>query len=473
MIHFFKFFLRIYNQTFSKDKVFVKRLKGLLGFTPSNIGIFKLAFYHKSTTSEKLYAVQSNERLEYLGDAILATIVAEYLFKKYPNSDEGFLTKMRSKIVKRQSLNTIADKMGLDVFLNQYNNTRLSKSMLGNALEALVGAVYLERGYGGTKKFVVGKILLGYLDIKELENFDDNYKSQLLEWCQKNGKVVSYKMVSKYKFEKRDRFKVAVLIDDKKVAEADDFNKKSAEQTASEKAMKILGILVAPTLEESNSAKKKSGVFGLNRSKKSNRKKDYNKKQDNRPDKKGNLKSRSDKPRTDRDRKGIEEHKNQRNNRPNRKEAPKAERKHVPKRESKNNKPTTSKDKNIEGAPRNNNRKPQQRTNDRPKETSQNRKPERKNNPEPQNKGRSNRVKESEDWEDIQIPNIKLDVPMRAAAKKPVAKSKPQPKKNNTPPEGGNKNQKSGNRRNFRNRPARNSNEENPNNPPPKKELTD
>ena len=238
-----KFLLRFYNLYFSSDKNFAKRLRALLGFTPSNLALFKLAFYHKSTSTDKLYAVQSNERLEYLGDAVLGTIVAEYLFKKYPNSNEGFLTKMRSKIVKRKSLNRIADKMGLDVFLAQYNNTRLSKSMLGNALEALVGAVYLECGYSRTKRYVIRKILRGYLDIHELENFDDNYKSQLLEWCQKNGSTVAYKMLAKYKFEKRDRFKVAVLVDGKKLATADDFNKKSAEQTASERAMQILGIV--------------------------------------------------------------------------------------------------------------------------------------------------------------------------------------------------------------------------------------
>jgi ribonuclease-3 len=214
----------------------------MVGFVPANIAIFKLAFYHKSTSSEKYYAIQSNERLEYLGDAVLGTIVAEYLFKKYPDSDEGFLTKMRSKIVKRKSLNKIADKMGLDEFLAEYNNTRLSRSMLGNALEALVGAVYLELGYHQTARFVVRKILREYVDIHELETYDDNYKSQLLEWCQKNGQSVSYKMIAKYKMEKRDRFKVAVLVNGKKVAVADDFNKKSAEQTASEKAMQLLGI---------------------------------------------------------------------------------------------------------------------------------------------------------------------------------------------------------------------------------------
>ncbi len=239
-----KVLFRLYNYYFSKDKELARRLRSLLGFVPLNINLFKLAFYHKSTSTEKLYAVQSNERLEYLGDAVLGTIVAEYLFKKYPNSNEGFLTKMRSKIVKRKSLNRIADKMGLDMLLNEYNNTRLSRSMLGNALEALVGAVYLECGYHGTKRYVVNKILRSYLDIHELETFDDNYKSQLLEWCQKNGQTVAYKMLAKYKFEKRDRFKVAVLIDGKKLATADDFNKKSAEQTASEKAMHLLGIIV-------------------------------------------------------------------------------------------------------------------------------------------------------------------------------------------------------------------------------------
>lgn len=271
MFGLLKIFFRFYNRFFSPDKTFAKRLRSLVGFTPSNLSIFKLAFYHKSASSEKLYAVQSNERLEYLGDAVLGTIVAEYLFKKYPNRDEGFLTKMRSKIVKRQSLNKIADKMGLDVFLSQYNNTRLSRSMLGNALEALVGAVYIECGYQKTRHYVIQKILRGYLDIHELESFDDNYKSQLLEWCQKNGQTVSYKMLAKYKFEKRDRFKVAVLIDGKKLAVADDFNKKSAEQTASEKAMQVLGLLTENKGEEKDDGQRKSRKPKNSRSPQNNR----------------------------------------------------------------------------------------------------------------------------------------------------------------------------------------------------------
>lgn len=236
---------KIYNYNFSKDKLLARRLRAILGFVPSDLALYKLAFFHKSNSSDKPAGtgMQNNERLEYLGDAVLGTIVAEYLFNKYPNYDEGFLTKMRSKIVKRNSLNKIGDKMGLDVILQEYNNTRLSRSMLGNAVEALVGAVYLECGYEQTKRYVIKKLLRKYLDIHELETYDDNYKSQLLEWSQKNGKIVSYKVIAKYKFEKRDRFKIAVLLDGNKIATADDFNKKSAEQMASEKALVALNII--------------------------------------------------------------------------------------------------------------------------------------------------------------------------------------------------------------------------------------
>lgn len=245
-----RFAFRIYNLYFSTDRQLAGKLRSLLGFTPANLGLFKLAFSHKSSMSDKAYGLQNNERLEYLGDAVLGIIVAEYLFKKYPNSNEGFLTKMRSKIVKRKSLNKIGDKMGLDVLLGEYNNTRLSRSMLGNAVEALVGALYLECGYLKTRQFVVRRMLRQYINVHDLETFDDNYKSQLLEWCQKNGQTVSYKLLSRYKFEKRDRFKVAVMINGQKVATADDFNKKSAEQIASEKAMVSLGIITEDDLED-------------------------------------------------------------------------------------------------------------------------------------------------------------------------------------------------------------------------------
>jgi len=235
-----KLFLRFYNRFLHPEKEFARRVRSLVGFTPAYMNVFKLAFFHKSTSNAGDYAISNNERLEFLGDSVLSTIVAEYLFKKYPDSDEGFLTKMRSKIVKRNSLDEIADRMNLDTLLNDYNQTRLSKSMLGNALEALVGAVYIEVGYNQTKHYVISRILRRYLDIEMLERFDDNYKSQLLEWCQKNGYTIEYRVVNKYKSEKRDKFKVSVFVNNRRMGTADDFNKKSAEQLASERAIQSM-----------------------------------------------------------------------------------------------------------------------------------------------------------------------------------------------------------------------------------------
>ena len=185
---------------------------------------------------------QHNERLEYLGDSVLSTIVAEYLFKKYPIQNEGFLTKMRSKIVKRKTLNQLANQMGLDIILSDYSQGRLSNSMLGNAFEALIGAIYLEKGYAKTKSYVINEILLKNLDIHNLESKDDNFKSQLLEWGQKNNISIDYRLLSKYKMDKRDRFKVAVMVDGEEVSTSDDFSKKSAEQLASKMALHKLKI---------------------------------------------------------------------------------------------------------------------------------------------------------------------------------------------------------------------------------------
>jgi len=233
---------RFYNYYISSEKDLAKKLKSVLGFVPDNMRLFKLAFFHKSMNSEEGPKNSNNERLEYLGDAVLSTIVAEYLYKKYPGKAEGFLTKMRSKIVKRKTLNQIAEKMGIDVILSKYSQGKMSFSMLGNAFEAMVGALYIEYGYDKTRNYVIQKILMRYLDIHELETNDDNYKSQLLEWGQKEGRVVSYKLINKYKLDKRDRFRIGVYLDGKEVSTAEDFNKKAAEQMASSIALRKMEI---------------------------------------------------------------------------------------------------------------------------------------------------------------------------------------------------------------------------------------
>lgn len=231
---------KLYNLYISPDKNLARKIRRVTGITPARLKLYKLAFLHKSMNNESDLS-GNNERLEFLGDSILSTIVADYLYKKYPTQDEGFMTKMRSKIVKRKTLNSIADKMGLDLILTDFSMGRMSSTMLGNALEALIGAIYMESGYEYTRDYVISHVMRKYLDIHKLEEKDDNFKSKLLEWCQKNNKSVDYKMLEKYKFEKRDCFRIAVLIDGENMGQAEDFNKKAAEQSASKYAISKLG----------------------------------------------------------------------------------------------------------------------------------------------------------------------------------------------------------------------------------------
>jgi len=234
----------------SSDKTFTRQLSKVLGFIPTYLHFYKRAFTHKSvhlTKKSRLnvfdpYANLNNERLEFLGDAILDAVMAEYLFKKYPLQDEGFLTQMRSKMVNRRTLNKISADMGLDFFLKQRGTSNISQTMMGNTFEAFLGAVYLDAGYFITRKFIIQRLLRRYVDVNEFEQVNDNYKSLLLEYCQKNQKVVSYEILEHSRTaSNREKFKVAVLVDGSQVAVAEDYNKKSAEQTASKYALNTLG----------------------------------------------------------------------------------------------------------------------------------------------------------------------------------------------------------------------------------------
>ena len=238
---------KLFNYILSSDKVFVRELAKILGFVPTNLHIYKRAFTHKSQASQNpksKYYPTNNERLEFLGDAILDSVTAEYLFRKYPAQDEGFLTQMRSKMVNRKSLNNIATQMGLDIFLRQLGSSRISQTMLGNTFEAFVGAIYLDVGYKRTKKFIINRMLRQYMDIHLLETVNTNYKSQLLEYSQKHNKTITYDVIDHYRTKNnRERFKIAVLINGDPVATAEDFSKKSAEQKASEIALIEIGII--------------------------------------------------------------------------------------------------------------------------------------------------------------------------------------------------------------------------------------
>ncbi len=235
---------KLYNIYLSKEKDLAIRLKSLLGFAPDKLDIYKIAFQHKSNKGlQNGQRVINNERLEYLGDAILSTVVADYLYQKYPNGNEGFLTKMRSKIVKRQTLNRVGAKIELDLILQQYNHTALSESMLGNALEALIGAVYLDQGFAKVHQFITLQILNKHLDVRRLEAIDDNFKSQLLEWGQKTNHKIEFRLLEKYKHQKKDRFKIAVFVDEKQKGLAEAYNKKHAEQKAAQRTCEQLGII--------------------------------------------------------------------------------------------------------------------------------------------------------------------------------------------------------------------------------------
>ena len=240
-------FARIYKLHISPQRNYVKTLKNLLGFVPGNISLYRMAFRHRSiAVALKNGAKNSNERLEFLGDAVLGSVVAEVLFKLYPYREEGFLTEMRSKIVNRANLNQLARKMGLDELIEF--DTRLLNypakqgSLLGDAFEALIGAIYVDKGYNFTRSFLVNHIIRPHIDIHTLELTETNFKSKLLEWCQRHGKDVSFELVDNGDGESAKLFTIKISIDGEQFGLGRDYNKKNAEKLAAEKACESLNI---------------------------------------------------------------------------------------------------------------------------------------------------------------------------------------------------------------------------------------
>ena len=238
---------RIYKLHLSPDRKYIKILKNLLGFVPGNLSLYKMAFRHKSVAQVlKDKAKNSNERLEFLGDAVLGSVVAEVLFKIYPYKDEGFLTEMRSKIVSRVNLNQLAKKLGFNTLIEfdpkSVNVTSKQSSLLGDAFEALVGAVYLDKGYDFTKEFLIQRIIKPHVDIHTLESTETNFKSKLIEWCQRHTKDISFETIPNAEGENSKLFTIQVLIDGEVMASGVDYSKKNAEKFAAEKTCDMLGI---------------------------------------------------------------------------------------------------------------------------------------------------------------------------------------------------------------------------------------
>jgi ribonuclease-3 len=238
---------RIYKLHLSPDRKYVKALKNLLGFVPGNLSLYRMAFRHRSiAVGIKRGGKNSNERLEFLGDAILGAVVAEVLFKMYPYKDEGFLTEMRSKIVSRVNLNQLGKRLGFNELIefdaSTVNITSKQSSLLGDAFEALVGAVYLDKGYNFTKDFLINRIIKPHIDIHTLEITETNFKSKLIEWCQRQSKEIIFELIPNTAGDNAKLFTVQVIIDSEVMATGVDYNKKNAEKLAAEKTCEMLGI---------------------------------------------------------------------------------------------------------------------------------------------------------------------------------------------------------------------------------------
>lgn len=226
----------------AKDKALSEFIKNDFGFYPKNIVLYQLAFTHKSASDSNIgnYRV-SNERLEYLGDAILSAVPADYLFRLFPTKPEGFLTEMRSRIVSRVSLNKLSQKLGFgEVIHYAHDNHSNYKSMTGNAFEAFIGALYLDRGYEFTKKIIIERIIKVHIDLDLLEQTDVNFKSKLLEWAQKEKHHVEYKNQNGKTSGHERLYYITVEIDGKEYAQGVDYSIKGAEQLASEKTWNML-----------------------------------------------------------------------------------------------------------------------------------------------------------------------------------------------------------------------------------------
>jgi ribonuclease-3 len=220
-------------------------LRNTLGFYPDNISLYKLALRHSSAAKHIKKGVKdSNERLEFLGDSVIGTVVADYLFKKFPYKDEGFLTKMRSKMVSRAKHNQIAMKLGLNKLIEANNDRFGSKpsSINGDAYEALIGAIYLDKGYRFAQKFILNRIINVHIDMDEMETVETDFKSKFIEWAQKEKKEYDYETVVDGTIAADKQFILNLVVDGEVLGHAQHFSKKRAEQMVSEQACISLAI---------------------------------------------------------------------------------------------------------------------------------------------------------------------------------------------------------------------------------------
>jgi ribonuclease III len=246
--------LRLFSSLDRENRASAKELTeailNIFGYRPKNLAVYKLAFCHKSRAASTNNGFRhSNERLEYLGDAILGAVVADFLFKKFPYKEEGFLTEMRSRIVSRNNLNSLSRKLGIDklVQVNVENGTNGS-SIMGDAFEAFIGAVYIDRGYDFTQKLIVRQIIQTHLDIDELMTHEINFKSKIIEWAQKEKKTLNFLLIKEEDKGKKGKvYTVELMVENMSQGCGQDYSIKKAEQRAARQACEKL----MPTTETS------------------------------------------------------------------------------------------------------------------------------------------------------------------------------------------------------------------------------
>lgn len=229
----------------SPRKEFYLFLKSLLDSYPENVKLYDTAITHKSASiidSQGNYV--NNERLEYLGDAILGAAIADFLYNRFPNQDEGYLTQMRSKLVNRSFLTQLTYQIGLDQFVDSNTTNTLETSHIyGDVLEALIGAIYLDKGYREAKKFITRKLLYGHVNLEEIQNTNTNYKSQLIEWSQKYKKEILFDTIEKSpENSKQPLFVTEVSLDEKAMGKGSGTSKKEAQQSASKVALQNIEV---------------------------------------------------------------------------------------------------------------------------------------------------------------------------------------------------------------------------------------
>ncbi len=227
---------------FSKDKTLSEFIHNDFGFYPRNIALYQLAFTHKSAADNSLGNFRmNNERLEYLGDAVLSAVVGDYLFRIFPTKAEGFLTEMRSRIVSRASLNKLSQKLGFgDMIHYSHDNHSNFKSIGGNAFEAFVGALYLDRGYNFTRHILIDRVIKVHIDLDQIEQTDVNFKSKLLEWSQKEKHRVVFNNLNETQGSHDKLYHVVVTIDNVEYGMGADYSIKGSEQLAAEKTWNML-----------------------------------------------------------------------------------------------------------------------------------------------------------------------------------------------------------------------------------------